>query len=186
MMITPEEFILQHAEQPYDPVKAREYYLRTRKLKGRRKGMGTERSGRHPSSGSGSFVPRNSRIKTPEQRRKEIEARVEALKNRLEKLRGLLRKLVKQAQARSGIDPKDNSKTKKAAAGSKKLTSKQRREAAERSKEYREKHKKESLSDQEQRLREQIKDVEKKLRDAIARAREQSKKNPAANSRRNS
>jgi hypothetical protein len=35
-MITPEEFILMHAAQPYDAAKRREYYLRTRELKGRK------------------------------------------------------------------------------------------------------------------------------------------------------
>lgn len=33
--------ILMHGRAPYDPVKAHEYYMRTRKLKGRKKGSST-------------------------------------------------------------------------------------------------------------------------------------------------
>lgn len=194
-MVTAEEFVLQHAEQPYDPTKAHEYYERTKRLTGRRRGVGVESSGRR-SFGSDSFSPRKSKIKTPEQRRKEIEARVKVLKARLEKLREVLRELVKQAQARSGIDPKDKSAKKAVAGKSKKLTATQKREAAKRSKEYREKNKndkKESLSDQEKDLQETIKKVKEKidkaredLKAATIRAREQSMRRPAANSRRNS
>jgi hypothetical protein len=36
-MKLPDGTVLMHAKRPYDPVKAREYYLRTRKLKGRKK-----------------------------------------------------------------------------------------------------------------------------------------------------
>lgn len=37
-MQLPDGTTLMHGKRPYDPVKAREYYLKTRKLKGRRKG----------------------------------------------------------------------------------------------------------------------------------------------------
>lgn len=39
-MELPDGTILMHAGAPYDPVKAHEYYMRTRQLKGRRKGSG--------------------------------------------------------------------------------------------------------------------------------------------------
>ncbi len=39
-MILPDGTELMHGESVYDPVKAREYYLRTRELKGRKKGTG--------------------------------------------------------------------------------------------------------------------------------------------------
>ena len=35
MKETPEDFILKHAAQPYDAARRREYYLRTRELKGK-------------------------------------------------------------------------------------------------------------------------------------------------------
>lgn len=38
-MRLPDGTILMHAGRPYDPVKAHEYYLRTRKLKGRKRGQ---------------------------------------------------------------------------------------------------------------------------------------------------
>lgn len=38
-MKLPDGSTLMHGPQPYDPAKAREYYLRTRKLKGRKKGQ---------------------------------------------------------------------------------------------------------------------------------------------------
>lgn len=40
-MRLPDGTILMHGNTPYDPVKAHEYYLRTRKLKGREKGSST-------------------------------------------------------------------------------------------------------------------------------------------------
>lgn len=40
-MRLPDGTILRHGRAPYDPVKAHEYYLRTRQLKGRRKGSPT-------------------------------------------------------------------------------------------------------------------------------------------------
>lgn len=39
-MKLPDGTVLMHGARPYDPQKAREYYLRTRKLKGRKKGRG--------------------------------------------------------------------------------------------------------------------------------------------------
>lgn len=39
MMKMPDGSTLMHGSAPYDPVKARAYYLRTRKLKGRKKGV---------------------------------------------------------------------------------------------------------------------------------------------------
>lgn len=41
-MKLPDGTVLMHGSQPYDPKKAREYYLRTRKLKGRKKGKGVD------------------------------------------------------------------------------------------------------------------------------------------------
>lgn len=38
LMLLPNGEVLKHEDAPYDPVKAHEYYIRTRHLKGRRKG----------------------------------------------------------------------------------------------------------------------------------------------------
>lgn len=43
-MQLPDGTTLMHGKRPYDPVKARAYYLRTRKLKGRKKGTADQRA----------------------------------------------------------------------------------------------------------------------------------------------
>lgn len=195
----------------YDPVKAREYYLRTRELKGRQKG----------AQESSNSIPRGSREATPSnrgpakakpkapvkkavspalQRRRDTQERIDQINARLDALREVLRKLVEQAKTRSGVDPKtvpSKSATKKAtSAGSEKLTAAQKKEAAKKAKERYEKDhgKKESLTSQEKALQAQVKDVQKKIAKArkdlaasIERAKKkQAAKNPAAASRRNS
>lgn len=187
-----------HYTQGYDPAKAHEYYLRTRKLKGKKTGTAVAPKGRPVGKQLTTHSVAAPKQKTALEHRKEVAARVESMKGRLEKLRKLLRQLVKEAQIRSGVDPKDQKAKAKATAGSEKLTAAEKKEAAKRSKEYREKHKaelaKETLTAQEKRLSEQIKDVEAKitkakaeLKAAVAKARQNSvSKNPAAQSRRNS
>lgn len=78
----------------YDAAKRREYYLRTRKLKGRTKGSA------RPAP------PKKTRAQRQAERRKKQEAQIAALKGRLEKLRVLLAAEVKKAQARSGVEQK--------------------------------------------------------------------------------
>lgn len=76
----------------YDAIKRREYYLRTRKLKGRKKG---------------SVQPaphKKTRAQRQAERRRKQEAQIAALKGRLEKLRDVLAELTKKAQERSGVD----------------------------------------------------------------------------------
>lgn len=43
-MKLPDGTVLMHGSQPYDPKKAHDYYLRNRKLKGRKKGKGVDRA----------------------------------------------------------------------------------------------------------------------------------------------
>lgn len=78
----------------YDANKRREYYLRTRKLKGRKKGSVK------------AAPPRKTRAQRQAERRRKQEAQIAALKGRLEKLRDVLAQLTKAAQARSGVDTK--------------------------------------------------------------------------------
>jgi len=198
-MSEPEEFILAHGTitmdhvddvvhyvEGYNPAKAREYYLRTRQLKGRQAGSKDTPVGR-PAAKTPVVAPKKTALK-PAPTSKQVEARVAEMKGRLEKLRKVLRELVKQAKARSGIDPKDDKS--KAPAGSKKLSAAERKKAAEASAKYRKANpqKDESISDEAKRLAEQIKDVNAKiakaradLKSAVAKART----TPAAKSRRN-
>lgn len=170
-MLSPSEFIesvLSH--QNYDPVRAHEYYLRTRDLKGRgpvklpppvtrKSGVTKPTAIRHPAIVKPK--PTKKVVKTAEQRRKEIEAQVSALKTRLETLRNILSELVKQAQARSGATPADSKKT----ASNSKLTSAQKKAASDAAKKYYEKHKndKQSPSEQLKTLQIQVKNMETKI-----------------------
>jgi septal ring factor EnvC (AmiA/AmiB activator) len=172
-MTTPEDFVLIHADRVYDPVKAHEYYMRTRQLKGRKPGAAESVASdrRTANFGGARKVKGNSPVKTPAQRQMEIEARVDALKVRLKKLREVLATLVEQAQRRSGIEPqKKTSATTGKDARSKDLSPAEKKKAAERSKEYREKNDP-GLSDQEESLRKSIQRVEQQ----IAKAREELK-----------
>jgi len=191
-MITPEEVILKHANVLYDPVKRRERYLRTRQLKGRRKGVGTAIPSRTPGSGrpssQGGRPQKGSDLaRRRAQRRKEVEARVIAMTIRLKKLRVELRKLVGEAKLRSGVKPPteptkapSQTRTKKAdAAGPTKQqeprrqTASEKKKAAERSKEYYEENKPKtvSISKKKAQLQRDIKVTEKKIVQARVRLR---------------
>lgn len=142
---------LQHA---YDSAKRREYYLRTRKLKGRKPGV-------KPAP-----KPKPTRAQRQAARRKKLEAQVEALKGRLEKLRAALKILTEQAQARSGIKPdsskkKTSSTTKKT--DSKKLTTAQKAKAAKASAEYREKNPDKVLAEEVKSLNAKIKTIQERI-----------------------
>jgi hypothetical protein len=199
-LITVEDLLLRHGadiiSHEYDPVKAREYYLRTRELKGRRKGAGPTTSGLRSRSAQttagnrqriaipGGQLKRPANALTPQQRKAAIEARVKALKGRLEKLKAALAELVKQAKIRSGADPADvKSKDSKTKPKDTKSKDNKPQTAAEKraAKERYEKQKKENSTPakQEEQLRAEIKRVEEKiakvreeLRASLQRARE--------------
>lgn len=158
-----EEFILKHADLPYDPAKAHEYYLRTRKLKGRQRALMVPNKGRVAAK---TILPK--KVKTTAQRQKEVEARVKALEVRLNKLRAVLKELLNKAEGRTVLGANNKPPTKStSSAGSKKLTSAQKQEAAKKSKEYYEKHKKEvSLAEKEKKLEQSIKEVKVKIEKA--------------------
>ena len=172
-----EDFMLKHFYIPpvYDPLKAHEYYLRNRKLKGRavgKKPMVVKRSGSSYSSGiKKHHVNKPVSKKKSTDHVKEIEARVAHLQARLTSLRKVLAELVKQAKHRSGIEtPTKNSssKTSSSSSGSgsrssSKLTSKQKNDAAKRSKEYYDKHKKNASHESAHSIEAKIKDVEHKI-----------------------
>jgi hypothetical protein len=171
-MQSPEEFIAElfHIRE-YDPAARREYYLKTRKLKGRRVGAGKTAIARHPSTVPVKRPVLSTPKKTSDERRKETEARVAALQERLAKLKKVLAELVAQAKARSGVEPTQAPKPVPANA-----TPKQKADAAKASKDYYEKNKDEILSEQAKALETQIKSVEDKIQQmrsqlAIVRAR---------------
>lgn len=183
-METPESFILRHARAPYDPVKAHAYYLRTRKLKGRKKGVASTPSN---SNVANTLNVRLATTKKPavtitEQRQKEVQARVEALKGRLKVLEAILTQLIRQAQPNA--PKKRTSKpvaTKSTTAGTKKrtLTVAQKRDKAQKAKvAYRKTHpisavkRKQENAKKIEEVKAKIEEVKVELKKAIARAKE--------------
>lgn len=172
----------------YDPVKAREYYLRTRKLKGRRKGRAVidqPSTGRRQSNVV--LVDRSKkRSSKAERRRAELKAQKEALQKRLERLREVLDQLVKDAKRRSGVKTpakkgtsgsksKSGSSTSRKSSSSgreRKLTQREKAVKAKKAKEQYEKDHPNTLSDDIEILQEQIKDIKAQIKKAL----EQSKK----------
>lgn len=143
----------------YDAIKRREYYLRNRKLKGRTPG-----SIKPPTARLLNAVKPPVKTKTQQQAdlRKQQEAKITALKGRLEKLRAVLAEETKKAQTRSGV------KSSKSTAGqmnssSKKLTPAQKAKAALAAKDYRKKHKDDTLEDQVKTLTEKIKTIQERI-----------------------
>lgn len=187
-----EDFIIEHV---YDPVKAREYYLRTRELKGRKKGQREQpatRDGPKPvSKPTTPKVPSNAL--TPEQRKAAVKARVTQMKARLEKLQSILDELVEQAKKRSGVDEtKDVDKKEDKDTASKKdnepQTAKEKKAAKERYE--KEKAKDPTLGEEEKSLQEDIKEVREKiekaredLRAVVKRAREKAARKAATQGR---
>jgi uncharacterized protein (DUF342 family) len=157
-------------EHFYDPVKAHEYYVRRRQLKGRRPaGSKQPAASRRSSKGAPATGMRPSR-------RKKLEAQKAALEHRLEVLKRSLDLLVEQAKKRSGVktpDKKDVSKASKEKKGTpdKKLTAKQKADKRKASKEQYEKENKTTLAGSVQDLQDQVKDMRAKLQEAIEEAR---------------
>lgn len=165
-MRSPEEIIQSILTHQYDPEQAHLYYLRTRELKGRTPGQSPEptdprsRGTVKPAPGKrlpSKVIPSKKQVdaKTAEQRRKETEAKIQALQGRLETLRKVLAQLVEQAKARSGVDTKTPPK-----ADDKKTTA-EKKAASEASKKYYEKHKNDPT---QQTPDEQVKQLESKVK----------------------
>jgi hypothetical protein len=130
-------------EHDYDATKRRQYYLRTRNLKGRTKGSVRI------------APPKKTRAQRQAERRKKQEAQIAALKSRLEKLRDVLAAETKKAQAKSGVDTaKDSSKTASPSSTTQKLTPAQKAKKAAAEKKARAKN---------QTLDEQVQSLTKKI-----------------------
>lgn len=170
----------------YDPAKAHQYYLRTRKLKGRRPGVArvsSQRTGTKPTAQAVPAGTKPNRADT-KSRRAELEAQKVALEKRLDRLREVLRKLVDEAQARSGVkkpghDVKDaapetqvdKADRNQAEKSRKPLTASQKREKAQKAKETYEKEHPNTLSQDVDILKLQVEDMHKKIQTALENAR---------------
>jgi hypothetical protein len=141
-MRTPSEFELDQLMHEYDPVKAHQYYLRTRKLKGRKKGSGVS-----PSNLQKSFnramksVASKKDSPAKAKQRRELKAVIQRMENKLQKLEALITK-----KAREEASENRKSKAKKERAAKEKDKPKsaaEKAEAARENKKYRDKHKQE-------------------------------------------
>lgn len=165
MSQTAEEFILAHAQRPYDPQKAHEYYLRVRELRGRKKGTDFP-DVKLPKSAIAKADPHKM---TAAQRREQAHARVVAIQARLDRLKEVLAQLTEQAQTRSGVKDNSAEKAKKEEPAKQKTDTKEKPKTAQQKKEdaknARDKYQKEhqSPSQQEKALRAEVKDVQAKI-----------------------
>jgi hypothetical protein len=190
-----DDSVLLHDVKNYNPLKAHEYYVRTRELKGRVAG----KDAIHPKAVTGpkavSSPTAKSRVvkatpvnKGMEQKHQEAEAQVAAFRARLDKLHGVLAQLVKKAKARSGVEtPHEGAKRKAEAQREAKdktpQTAEQKRKQAvsskksyEKNKELHPRKKTSSPSQEIDDLREKIASIRTQLHDAIERARATSAK----------
>ena len=180
--------VLEHAKV-YDPVKARDYYLRTRKLKGRNAGRSDQaikrKLGIDPSSeveDTRSLKKRRADVKPPsaKARAERVHAEVEALKGRLVKLQAALKQLVANAESKGSSEKKSDTTTKESSDKSEpkeKLSATEKKKAAERSKDWRKENptKPEPKEKSVEELRAQIAEIKKKLQAAVEEARSKSK-----------
>lgn len=161
----------------YDPAKAREYYLRTRKLKGRQPGVQ-----RSPGPGrSPAVAPTKPRRRSSAARRAEIEAQRKQLEKRLDRLKEVLRELVEAAKKRSGVDeskdtPQDKATRNEQRKKEKPLTATEKRKKAKADKERREKENKPTSEKDLADLQAQIQDIRKKIQAALEDARKKAAK----------
>lgn len=176
---------LEHAGD-YDPAKAHEYYVRTRRLKGRKPGAGGDGGRRSPPT------PDTPSGKSPATKTKTQEERVAAVQRRLDRLKEVLDRLVEEAKVRSGVEPESDSSKKSESSDSttpdKPKTRQQQKKDAEAAKERRQKEDPQSLSAQERTLRAEVEatqkkiaDIREQLRAAVEKAR--GKRKPTASSK---
>jgi len=171
-----------HASE-YDPVKAREYYLRTRELKGRRRGSSETTT----STSNGRSVTRTLSTAPEPPIESATKDRTAKFKVRLEKLKAVLEQLVKEAKDRSGVDQPakadDTAKdaTEPAQTKAEDKTAAQKRDAAKAAKDYYEENKdaaaiRQDIAD----VKAKIKDAREKIALAVAKAREEAAAKVAA------
>jgi prefoldin subunit 5 len=181
-MPSPEVFIqgliLRHE---YNAADAHAYYLRTRDLKGRSRGMDGDGAvgpppaaqpakpnnfSTQPVKKTGPVLKKAVPVvkKTAEQRRKEIEAATEVLKSKLDGLRKILAELVKQARVRSGVES-PSPESKPADTKTPAPTPKDKADEAKKAHDYYEQHKNDTPEESVAALQTKIKAVEAKIRE---------------------
>lgn len=88
----------------YDPVKAREYYLRTRELKGREPGQGDPESAKRAAKASAEADARQDDVEVQREKLKELlNIRLEELEVRLEQLKTAVKQGKLAAMRRAGV-----------------------------------------------------------------------------------
>jgi hypothetical protein len=146
MMRTPSEFQLEQLMHAYDAAKAREYYLRTRKLKGRKKGSDNLMVGKKivsgPQMGQKKMIkPKRSSTK----QKKLLQEQIKNLEGKLVKLEKLIRTKMREEASE---DRKGKAKKERAAKESDKPdTAAEKAENARENKKYREKNQQKLKSD---------------------------------------
>lgn len=170
----------------YDPVKRREYYLKTRQLKGRAPAQSKPGAKDRIGPSSQTKVRSITKSNDYEQRRKAAAEKQAALRNRLAKLKEILARLVEEARKKSSsssststssTSPKSKSSTSKSSSSSSSKsepkTAAEKKKDTEYSKEYRKKHPTPSSSSSStptspeiRRVQAQIREIQRKLREA--------------------
>jgi chaperonin cofactor prefoldin len=177
-----EDFVERFLSHEYNAQKAHEYYMRTRDLQGRSRGMDGDGStskapiaaqpkksgpiSKQPAKKVAARKPAASK-ETIEQRRARIAAATAVLKAKLEQLREVLRQLVNEAKVRSGGEA---TKTGGSTQEPEKATPTgqtpvEKAEEARKAHEYYEKHKNETPEDSIAALQVKIAAIEKKIRE---------------------
>lgn len=174
------------AYDAYDRQKAHEYYLRTRKLKGRKKGaakppLSSIRPGSHASGGIGKKASKAT--KSPAQLRSETQAKVAGIKARIAKLEAALKALIAESESsksKTKAKTPEKSGSKSESSDSKPLTAAQKAQKKKDNAEYYDKHKKpaekktglqEMTNEQKiEEIRSQLKAARAQLKAAMARA----------------
>lgn len=162
----------------YDPGKAHEYYLRTRKLKGRRRAAAT--SGGRPEPHSAPAGPKGPVRQTPKQKQALAAARVAAIQKRLDALKEVLAQLVEQAKKRSGVETQPDKKSTAETKDSKPKTAAEKKKDAKAAKERREKEPQLSPDQKIAAIQKEMAQVREKIADIRARMARASKASPTS------
>lgn len=171
-MRLPDGTTLMHAGKPYDPAKAHEYYLRTRKLKGRRLGAGPVGLKDAPKAKQ----PARNNPKLAKQRA-DAATRVAVLKEKLSKLNAALKKRMAEAEQADRKAKKPDTAADKAdkARDSKKYRDKHKQEIKTKARQANDKKspdtKKSGEANSVQELKSTIEKVQRNLKAAIAKQR---------------
>lgn len=182
----------------YDPEKARQYYLRTRKLKGKRPTSATPdspgRGGRPATKAVATRQGSKSNRADTKSRQAELKAQKVALEKRLDKLRDVLKEKVDAAKKRNvdqqkkngkgpsdaapetKVDKADRNAAEKKSKPSKPETPSQKKEKAKKAKEAYEKENPSSLSEDVDILEAQIEDIRAKIQKAVSDAQDRRSK----------